>query len=48
MEEKFHNIEFDNDFSGKTLRVQATKEKIDQLDCIQIRIFLCFKGHYQL
>lgn len=27
-EETFHDIGFDNDFSGMTLKAQATKEKI--------------------
>ena len=30
--QKFHNIEFDNDFLDMTLNTQATREKTDKLD----------------
>lgn len=41
--EKLHDIEFDNVFSGRTLKVQATKAKTDKWDCIRLKNFCVSK-----
>ena len=40
MGQKFHNIEFGNDFLDMTPKAQATTTKIDKVDFMRIRNFV--------
>ena len=41
-----HDLGLDNDFSSYDTKAQTTT-KIDKLDFIRVKKFLCFKGHHQ-
>ena len=46
IQEKLHDIGFGNNFSGMTLKSQATKEKNRSIGVHQGYKLLCFKGCY--